>query len=291
MSNVETAAPAGRAVLVLGGGGVKGLTHLGAWKAVRESGLEVVEIVGTSIGALVGACIAGGASWSELVDRAAKLRKRDIVSLNFPAFFPNGIREASVFRATALQAFIRATLPVERFEDLTIPVSMNAVDLETGVTEWFGAAGRVDVSLADAIYASCALPLFYPPAVIDDRHYVDGGVVNSLAVDRAAAIGAAGAADVVVAVDASAGQIKDPLDTVDKGLVAIHHRVYDIMASELRRRQLDAWNGPPLIHVRPRLDGYSTFDFASTRYFVEEGYRATRQALAEAIARQVVHES
>ena len=280
MSDTDKKAPTRRVVLVLGGGGVKGLTHLGAWRAVQEAGLEVVEIVGTSIGALVGACIASGAPWSELVDRAARLRRRDIVALNFPAFFPNGIREPSVFRATALQSFIRASLPVERFDELAIPVSMNAVDLETGETAWFGAAGRTDVPLADAVYGSCALPVFYPPAQLNGRHYVDGGVVSSLPVERAAAVAAETQVDYVVAVDASAGPVKDPLDTIEKGLVAIHHRVFDIMAGEIRKRQLAAWNGPPLIRVRPRLDGYSTFDFASTRYFVEEGYRATRQALA-----------
>jgi hypothetical protein len=53
-----------RTILVLGGGGVKGITHVGAWKALREAGVEVAEIVGTSIGALVGASIAGARRWS-----------------------------------------------------------------------------------------------------------------------------------------------------------------------------------------------------------------------------------
>ena len=267
-----------RVILVLGGGGMKGLAHVGAWKAVQEAGIEVAEIVGTSIGALVGACIAGGASWAELVSRALGLKKRDIAALNYSALLLNGIRQPSIFRAEPFQEYIRSVLPAERFEALHIPLGVNAVDLETGRTEWFGAGGRNDVALADAVYASCALPLFYPPAEIEGRYFVDGGVGDSLAIQRAAERGA----DLIIAVDVGAGETKDSLDTVSKGMIAIHHRVYDILSYARRQSQLESWDGPPLVYVRPNLDGYSTFDFNRTQYFLEEGYRATRRALADA---------
>jgi NTE family protein len=267
-----------RVILVLGGGGMKGLAHVGAWKAVQEAGIEVAEIVGTSIGALVGACIAGGATWAELVSHALALKKRDIVALNYSALLLNGIRQPSIFRAEPFQEYIRSVLPAERFEALHIPLGVNAVDLETGRTEWFGAGGRNDVALADAVYASCALPLFYPPAEIEGRYFVDGGVGDSLAIQRAAERGA----DLIIAVDVGAGETKDSLDTVSKGMIAIHHRVYDILSYARRQSQLESWDGPPLVYVRPNLDGYSTFDFNRTQYFLEEGYRATRRALADA---------
>ncbi|HEX6938641.1 MAG TPA: patatin-like phospholipase family protein [Longimicrobiales bacterium] len=266
-----------RVILVLGGGGVKGMAHIGAWKAMEEAGLEVAEIVGTSIGALVGACIAGGMGWRELAPLAVALRKRDIVSLNGRAVLVNGIRQRSVFHGDRLAEYIRSVLPVERFEELRRPLSVNAVDLETGRTEWFGAGGRMDVGLAEAVYASCALPLFYPPAEIGGRHYVDGGVGAALAVERARERGA----ELVVAVDVSAGPVKDALDTISKGMVAIHHRVFDIMSHAQREAQLSTWSGPPLIYVRPRLDGISTFDFGRTDFFLEEGYRAARAAIGE----------
>ncbi|HEX7050371.1 MAG TPA: patatin-like phospholipase family protein [Longimicrobiales bacterium] len=265
-----------RVILVLGGGGVKGMAHVGAWKAVVESGLEVAEIVGTSIGALVGACIAGGHGWRELAPRALALRKRDIVSLNGRSLLLNGIRRTSIFHGERLLEYVREVLPVERFDELGLPFSANAVDLETGRMEWFGAAGRSDVPLAEAVYASCALPVFYPPAEIGGRYYVDGGVRDTLPIALAAERGAS----LVVAVDVGAGEVKDSLDTVSKGMVAIQHRVFDIMSYASRQARLRSWEGPPLVYVRPRLDRYSTFDFTRTRYFLEEGYRATREALA-----------
>lgn len=269
-----------RVIVVLGGGGMKGLAHIGAWKAVEELGLEVAEIVGTSIGALVGACIAAGEGWAELAPRALSLEKRDIVSLNGRALLINGIRQESVFRAEPFRSYIERTLPVKEFSELRIPLSVNAVDLEDGRTEWFGAGGRQDVALAEAVYASCALPVFFPAARIGGRYYVDGGVRSALPIERAAERGA----DMVVAVDVSAGEVRDSLDTLSKGMIAVQHRAFDIMAYAQRQAQLASWTGPRLVRIRPELDGYSTFDFTRTKYFLEEGYRAARRALLEALS-------
>jgi NTE family protein len=264
-----------RVVLVLGGGGVKGLAHIGAWRAVLESGVKVNEVIGTSIGALVGACIAGGADYERLVTLARGLQKTDIVMLNRWALLFNGIRQQSVFRGDTFAEYIASVLPVASYAELGMPFGINAVDLETGTEVWFGTDGRTDVALADAVYASCALPVFYPPALIGDRHYVDGGVLAPLPIQRAADRGA----DRIIAIDVGAGPVMDALDTVSKGMVAIHHRVIQIMGYEKKRQLLDSWSGPELTYVRPELDGYSTFDFASIEYFLAEGYRATRQVL------------
>jgi NTE family protein len=254
---------------------MKGLAHVGAWRALTEAGITVSEIVGTSIGARVGAMLAAGEGWSTLSARALALTKQDIVVLNRWALLLNGIRQTSIFRGDTKQAYVRSVLPIQDFDDLRIPLSVNAVRLETGEMEWFGVGGRLDVPLADAIYASCALPVFYPPAVIDGRYYVDGGVKDPLAIRHAAARGA----DRVIAIDVGAGPVKDSKDTVSKGMVAVHHRVFDIMAYERKRGELDRWAGPELVYVRPKLDGLSTFDFTRTQYFRDAGYRAMVEVL------------
>jgi NTE family protein len=269
-----------KTILVLGGGGVKGMTHAGAWRAIQDAGIQVSEIVGTSIGALVGACIAGGQGWEELEAAAVALKKPDIVLLNRWALLLNGIRQPSVFQSEALQSYIAGVIPVPRFEDLGLPLSVNAVDLETGEMEWFGAGGRADVDVATAVYASCALPLFYPPAQIGDQHFIDGGVVDPLPIQRAADRGA----DLIIAIDAGAGKVRDSLDTVQNGLVAIHHRVMEIVGWQRKQELLANWKKPRLIYVRPNLDGFSTFDFGQTSFFLEEGYRATAEALQSARA-------
>jgi NTE family protein len=265
-----------RVALVLGGGGMKGLAHVGAWRAVQESGVQVSEIIGTSIGALVGACIAGGLGHERLVALARALVRSDIVVLNRWALLFNGIRQPSVFRDDTFRVYLDSILPVTTFEELDLPLSMNAVDLETGRQEWFGAGGLMDVPLADAVYASCALPVFYPPAHIDGRYFVDGGVIDSLPVGKAVERGA----ERIIAIDVGAGQAGDGVGTVEKGMVAIHQRVMQIMGYARKRAHLDAHGSATVTYIRPHLDGYDTFDFTSTEYFLAEGYRAVSEALS-----------
>jgi NTE family protein len=251
------------------------MAHVGVWRALEELGIRPAEIIGTSIGALVGVCIAGGEGSAALSARALTLTKQDIVTLNRWALLFNGIRQPSVFQGETFQDYVRRVLPVEEWEQLTLPVAMNAVHLETGRMEWFGAGGRTDVPLWKAVYASCALPVFYPPADLGGKLYVDGGVGDTLPVTRAAERGA----DVIIAADVGAGPVKDSQDTVSKGMVAVHHRVFDIQAYARKRQILDEWSGPDVIYIRPPLDGVSTFDFTRTEFFLEEGYRSALAAL------------
>lgn len=261
---------------VLGGGGLKGLAHVGAWQALDEAGIEPRGIVGTSIGALVGACIAGGMGWDELVPPALELRREEIARVDRRVVWINGIRSLSVFQGEVLRDYIEEILPVTEWDELRLPLQVNAVDLETGETVWFGTGARTDVGLAEAIYASAALPVYYPPARIDGDHFVDGGVGDALALHRGADLGASG----LVAVDVGSGPEGDADAVVDQGMVGIYQRVYAIMSGWRRRQTVEEWDRIPLVLVRPRLAGYSTFDFDAVKYFLEEGYRATREALA-----------
>jgi hypothetical protein len=63
-------------------------------------------------------------------------------------------------------------------------------------------------------------------------------------------------------------------------MIAVHQRVMQVTGYARRQAALAAWSGPPLVYVRPRLEGYDTWDFKSTEYFLEEGYRAAVEALS-----------
>jgi predicted acylesterase/phospholipase RssA len=131
------------------------------------------------------------------------------------------------------------------------------------------------VSLLDAVYASSALPVFYPPALLGGRAFVDGGTEHPLGLHRAAEAGATG----LLGVDVGAGEEGKTGRILRQGMAAIHQRIFAIMTFRRRRDLLARWNGPPLLYVRPRLDGYESFDFANIEYFMEEGYRATMEVL------------
>jgi NTE family protein len=263
----------------MGGGGLKGLAHVGAWQAVEEGGVRPAGIVGCSIGALVGACVAGGMGWEELVPLAFSLRKSDIVRINRRAVFINGIRQEALFQGEPLREYIEGVLPVPGWDDLEVPLQINAVNLRTGQTEWFGTGGRTDVPLVDAIYASTALPVFYPPARVGGEVYVDGGTEHAFPIHRAGQLGATG----IVGIDVGSGKETEPHELIAQGMLAIHQRVFSVMSWRKRTDLVQHWSGPPLLFVRPRLDGYGTFDFENVQYFLEEGYRATRAALMRGV--------
>lgn len=264
-----------RVWLVLGGGALKGLAHIGVWRALGEAGVRVMGIVGTSIGALVGAMAASGVPWVEMRARARALRRTDIARVNRLAVLVNGIRQPSVFRGNTLREYYASILPEEGWDALQIPLLVNAVDLATGRTEWFGAGARTDVPLVDALCASSALPVLYPPVEIGGRLFVDGGTQEPLGLRRAAAEGASG----ILGIDVGAGEEGDAKLVLRRGMPAIHQRIFSIMTYRLRKEMVDGWSGPPLVYVRPRLEGYGGFDFQHVEYFVEEGYRATSLAL------------
>ena len=260
---------------MLGGGGLKGLAHIGAWRALGEAGVQVSGIVGTSIGALVGALAASGTSWKEMRERARSLRRTDIVRVNRRAVLVNGIRQQSVFRGDTLREYCERVLPADGWGAMRIPLLVNAVDLATGKTEWFGTGASTDVGLVDAVCASCSLPVLYPPVMIGGRAFVDGGTEHPIGLYRAALEGATG----LVGIDVGAGEVVDPEQILSQGMLAVHTRIFSIMTWRRRRDLVGNWDGPPLLWVRPRLDGYGAFDFEQVEYFVEEGYRAMSLAL------------
>lgn len=264
-----------RVWLVLGGGGLKGLAHVGAWRALTEAGVRVQGIVGTSIGGLIGALAGNGVGWERMRELAGALRKEDIVRVNRRAVLFNGIRQVSVFRGDTLREYFESILPDGGWDALDVPLLVNAVELENGRTEWFGPGARMDVSLVDAVYASSALPVFYPPAMLDSVAYVDGGTEHPLALERAAAEGATG----VIGIDVGSGEVGDTGKILSQGMLAVHQRIFSIMTYRRRRDLRARWEGPPLLYVRPRLEGYATFDFENIPYFMDEGYRAMREAL------------
>lgn len=262
--------------VVLGGGGLKGLAHVGAWRALTEAGVQPAGIVGTSIGALVGALAASGMSWQEMREHALALEKTDIVRVNRRVAWINGIRQLSVFRGDALMEFYSELLPDDGWKSMQMPLLLNAVDLTDGSTEWFGTDARTDVTLVEAVYASSALPVFYPPFENGGRAFVDGGTEHPLALDRAEEQGATG----IVGIDVGSGETGDCEKILAQGILGVQQRIFAIMTWRRRRDLLAQWDGPPLLYVRPRLEGYATFDFDHIEYFLDEGYRAMKEVLA-----------
>ena len=269
-----------RTILVLGGGGMKGIAHVGVWKALEESGVRPDAIIGTSIGALIGACLAGGMGWRDLAEIARKLKRDDIVSINKRSVWLGGVREPSVFEGERYLSFIRGMLPTDSLSDLKVPIRINTVSLVTGKEEWFGTGMRQDGSLSDVVYASCALPIYFPPMKIGEDYLVDGGVLDVFPIKRAVEWGA----ERIIGVDVGSDLMPPDPGYFDRGMIAIHDRVLSLNLQEQRKRLIESYSGPPMLYIRPKIGHLHAFDFDRTQYFLEEGYRAAREAIMAAEA-------
>ncbi len=278
--DLEAPPPFSGTVLVLGGGGMKGIAHVGVWKALEERGVRVDAVIGTSIGALIGASLAGGMGWKDLASLARALRKEDIVEINKRAVFMGGVREEAVFNGDHFREYIARTLPLRDFGEAQIPVRVNAVSLVTGEEVWFGTGMRADVSPVDAVYASCAIPIYFPPLKLDGDVLVDGGVLDVFPIRAAARWGATR----IIGVDVGADFLPPAANFFSHGMIAIHERVLGLNLRNQRETCLKEWNGPEMVYIRPKIGHLGGWDFDRTQYFLEEGYSATRDALEAAEA-------
>lgn len=262
-----------RVVLVLSGGGMKAMAHVGVLRALAEAGMHPAEIVATSAGAMVGALIAGGLPYEAIVPLVCAVKRQNIMALNRAALLLQGVGARSLLKPEPLRALLHRLLPVHEFARLVLPLRVVATDLDSGESVVFGAAGRTDCTVPEAVYASMALPLYFPPAVIGGRRMAEGGLLHVLPLEPAAGIDA----DVVVAVDVGPVPLAPPL-------VAAHDRAMAIVMADQKARMVAAWTGDParapLVLVEPAVDPYGTFAFDHTVDFIEAGYRAAHAALA-----------
>ncbi len=156
--------------LALGGGGVRGIAHIGVLKALLDAGITINAVAGTSAGGIVGALFAAGYDIEDLV--------KVVDRLNTPHFFSRTpFDKPSILGVQGALHVLTDYLGDRRFEDLAIPFACTAVDLNTS-QEIILAHG----SLVEAVLATIAVPGIFPPRQVDDYLLVDGGVMDPVPV-------------------------------------------------------------------------------------------------------------
>jgi NTE family protein len=172
--------------LALSGGAARGNAHVGVLRAFAENNIRIDCVAGTSAGSIVGGALAAGMPVDDIEEFGRKLRWRDIGRVTMSRL---GIQSNE-----RLEQYLRARLPVCRFEDLQMPFAAVATELKTGAAVVMRDHGDVPF----AIRASCAIPGWYVPVTDEQgRQLVDGGLVAVIPATVARSLGA----DIVIAVD------------------------------------------------------------------------------------------
>ncbi|HEU4648673.1 MAG TPA: patatin-like phospholipase family protein [Gemmatimonadales bacterium] len=260
--------------LVLSGGGMKGLAHIGVLKALEERGLVPSLVVGSSIGSLVGAAWACGQSLADMERRAIAVQRRQVFKVAHTDMALRRLLSPAIYRREPLETLIHSLVGDCTFRDLQRRLLVNTVDLNSGRQVVWGMPGRDHAPLADVVFASCALPGIFPPRQIDGRWYVDGAVVENLPVRVAAAADPAP----IIAVNVAATSVHRA-GVEQQGFAATYIRGLEVVMQTQIEAELRHWAGPPLVLVQPPVEQVGMFAFDRTPELVEAGYCATLAAL------------
>ncbi|HWN00053.1 MAG TPA: patatin-like phospholipase family protein [Streptosporangiaceae bacterium] len=216
---------------VLGGGGLLGAHEVGMLRALAEAGVRPDLVVGTSIGALNGVLVAADPAGA--AGRLARMWQGEELRQAFSEkLFGRAARlvrsGTHLHSPEPLGRLLAQVLPGPGFSDLALPFHCVAASIEEATARWFSSGPVVP-----AVMASCAVPGLLPPVEIDGEHYFDGGLVDSIPVGRALALGASTVYVLQV------GRIESPLAVPRRpwevGLVAFEiarrHRFHEEMSS------------------------------------------------------------
>ncbi len=241
--------------LALGGGGARGIAHLGVLKVLDETGLHPDFITGTSAGSIVGALYAGGYTWETISEVTRSHDWADMVQPVFP--------KMGLVRGDRLEKRLTDLLGDRTIEELEVPFKAITVDLECG--ELF-VIDRGPV--ARAVRASCSIPGIFEPVEHEGRLLVDGGVLNNVPTDVCREMGA----NVVLGVELGADMIRE---RTPENIFGVLIATFAIMA---RHSQQKTPNNNTII-IEPDLAGFNYYNLKRADDMIQRGEQATRDSI------------
>jgi len=268
--------------LVLSGGGAKGFAHVGVLKVLEAAGIKIDYIGGTSMGAVVGGLYASGYAANQ-IDSIIKVTNFDNLLIDYiprssKSFYEKRNDELYAlilpfnnFKIGAPQSlskgmfnynlFNKLTLHVRHvrdFNQLPIPFLCMATDIE------FGQQVILDKGvLAQAFFASSALPSVFSPVILDGKFLIDGGVTNNYPIEEIRKLGA----DIIIGVDVQSGlRDRNQLQDATKILFQITN------LQMIEKMKLNAKNTD--IYIKPDIKEYGAVSFEKAKEIILRGEEA-----------------
>jgi NTE family protein len=243
--------------LALGGGFARGYAHLGVLKVFEEQQVAISCISGSSIGSIIGAAYASGAPLGSIISRCRQIRFRDFARWRVSRF--------GLASNDRLEHLLQGFFDSRQFEDLKIPTSVVATDLDTGDPVVFKQG-----SLAEAIRASCAFPGLFEPVQIGTRYLADGGLVAPVPTRAARELGAP------IVVGVSVG-----LHDGRRGAPSNIFQVVSRAVSAAQKHQLEVSERYADLVLRPSVSTIAWDDFDRVDEAIEAGASVARNALPQ----------
>lgn len=250
-----------RVGLALGGGGSRGLAHIGILKVLEQERVPVDQIAGASVGALIGALYAAGVTTTQLETMARDIGWDALTNASRVAFV-RLVLSQKLLSSERMESYLRKHIGEKRFEDLRVPFACTATDLQTGERLVFR-----EGPVAPAARASATIPGLFEPVVFRHRFLVDGGLVGNVPTDLARALGA----DRVVAVDVSSDystfEPNNVLSTMSQAIFIQSERL-----SQAYLKEAD-------LIIRPEMKNISPIDLSRSQDSIDAGVLAAHRAM------------
>lgn len=265
-------------VFVLSGGGNLGAIQVGMLQALSEAEIYPDAIVGTSVGAINGAWLAGrgpDADIGELADVWRGMRRADV----FPTRLFGGLRgflgqSDHLVPDSGIRRLLARELPFENLEDALVPLHVVATDIRSGKDHLLSQGNA-----ADAVCASSAIPGVFPAVTIGGRTFVDGGVINNCPISHAMALGATTVW--VLPCGYSCALDRPPTSALGNALQAIN-----LLIQQRLHNDAETFANRALLHIAPTPCPVtvSPTDFSQASRLIETSHELTTAWIADPTA-------
>ncbi len=243
--------------VALSGGGAKGIAHLGVLKALEDKGIHIDRLSGVSAGAIMGAMYADGNDPEDLRDY---FKQCDLFSMLSPV---NIMKTGGFSTMDKFRRFIAKKITSKNFEDLKIPLTINATELNEGCNVYFNSG-----PLLDCVIASASVPICFNPIEINGKQFVDGGFFCNMP----ASILRKQGCDLVIGIHVN------PITYIEKtkGLIDVSERVFHLAVNG---NTIEEKKHCDIVIETTKAKDYGMFDASRAEEIFCIGYEATEEAL------------
>jgi NTE family protein len=248
--------------LVLGGGGSKGIAHIGAIEVLIENNIPINLIVGSSAGSAVGALFSDSKDIAKTKEILFKAKAKKLLDFSLSGMAQIFTKPTTLFKGNAYEKFIFENMQSKNFSDLKIPLAVVTTDAKTG-EKFVISSGPI----APAVRASSALPPVISPVEIYNRILFDGGIVEPVPVETAMQYNP----KFIIAID-----INDiPENKLPSNLFSLTYKAFWISYYKLAKMQIALAD----VVIQPDLSGHGLFDDHRKDELYQLGRKAALKSL------------